>query len=1244
MAAIGELYYSLKLDPASVGALKGQLQSLEAELGGNLGSSGAAAAGLKAVSAEVKTISSEVKSLGGAGGGAGFSALRGESESLIAALKNQVATVRDLRQANQITSAEAEAQLTELQGKAIAFFNAAKEAGTATNAELRQLSQAAASAQRTIDQLNNRATFGGLRSQVGGAIHDAAEGGAFAEFGEKAGERIKEGLSEGAQELANLVPGLGKVSSLAGEAATSFGGLGVAAAGVAVPLLALTAGFTAFGVAIENSIKFAGQIVDLSNKTGLATDTIQSLKFVADQTGTSLEGLANNAFQLERRVAALGGPSRQTQAALREIGVEAKNANGSLKDADTLYKEVTDGLSKIENPSRQAALAFQLFGRQGGEVLQAIRDLGAGFGFAEQRARSLGIIIERDQLEGLKYYEDQVNRVRAQWNTFVVQGASLVLPYFERFTQKISDILQWVQHNRTQIALWGQGINDVATIFVGAGQVMLAPIAGIGAAIGQVSVQIEQFGSAAARAFDAVTHPSVDSIAKLEAASTQAKAALNLGSVVEAFGQGFAGQLDTGYATLEKGARQLSATLDGKLRPSAQVTSGEVHKLGTEINFAGDAARDPWAEYLKTEKLREFTDGLKTLTLTQLQNVVATEYAVAARTHDEAAIQRLQAAQQAYRSLLEQETNLTKQFAAEKADEVFKNQLKTQTIGDLIRLENEYKSKMDNTNLSIKDRQDAANREKEILDELKIREEAYTKALQASYTARITLAAQEDRDAKARAERQNLYARNQYQQSRQEARGAETADQKAQALIDQSNQLPTPVYADYGNVLASNAQPLADWRQKLADAAEEAGTDSVLYRILGKDVEDLSRSFADLSTGYAAYGDRLKAVDQDTANSVTRFQQWREGIATNTTYLAGFISKLSVPELQKLADDFQKNGASAEAFALVVTELSSRTDAFRESLAPLVQTLDEFDTGGLEVRADEIERLVNNPPDLSEFENPIQAAADYLETVDTGLGGLFDDIDRAMARTTDPAQLAKLQQLRDTLAAVVDLRVKLNPGFTGTELADGTIVPEIRAADNSRGGDTGGRGSAEPPSITPPPPSPRDTHYDQTIASVLDTGAKDFAGILDAAFGRGSLTVGQAIEKAGANVANAIGSKLVADSASQLAGGLGSLLGLGAAANPLLGLGLGIGAMFLGNLLNGGSSSSQAANSSTPKNAPISSLQLTINQANSFSLGYSFDDPRVQGQVEGYATAIARQIVSEALRLTGNKNPTPAVS
>lgn len=117
------------------------------------------------------------------------------------------------------------------------------------------------------------------------------------------------------------------------------------------------------------AIATAGTTVDLSNRTGLTTETIQRMSFAADQTGGSLAGLSQAAYQLGIRIATGTGSTREGVAAL---GLEYQK----LRDLspDEQFALVMRALEGIEDPQQRNTIAVRLFGSAAKDATQAAAD------------------------------------------------------------------------------------------------------------------------------------------------------------------------------------------------------------------------------------------------------------------------------------------------------------------------------------------------------------------------------------------------------------------------------------------------------------------------------------------------------------------------------------------------------------------------------------------------------------------------------------------------------------------------------------------------------------------------------------------------------------------------------------------------------------------------------------------------------------------------------------------------------
>ncbi len=156
------------------------------------------------------------------------------------------------------------------------------------------------------------------------------------------------------------------------QAATSTGALGSA-------LAQLTAAFSVSSLlnqAVGSLVDFTKQafasadsLVSLSNKTGLSTETIQRMQFVAKQSGSDMQQFADAAFKMGVNVSEGTKKARDGAEALGLDWAKLRAAN-----PDDQFTMVVQALEKMEDPQKRNAAAVALFGKTAKDILPAIID------------------------------------------------------------------------------------------------------------------------------------------------------------------------------------------------------------------------------------------------------------------------------------------------------------------------------------------------------------------------------------------------------------------------------------------------------------------------------------------------------------------------------------------------------------------------------------------------------------------------------------------------------------------------------------------------------------------------------------------------------------------------------------------------------------------------------------------------------------------------------------------------------
>jgi len=188
---------------------------------------------------------------------------------------------------------------------------------------------------------------------------------------------------EGEGKINALGRAIGGLSSTAGKVSGGLKGLAGAAGGLSGALGSLVPLATGAGLAAmaKGAIDAADNMNDLSQKTGVSVESLSKFQQAANASGTSIEGVGGAMIKLNKGLAAGTGPAAD---ALKALGLSATDASGKLKTTDQVMLEVADKFKSMPDGAGKTALALQLFGKAGADMIpllnggsKAITDLSA---------------------------------------------------------------------------------------------------------------------------------------------------------------------------------------------------------------------------------------------------------------------------------------------------------------------------------------------------------------------------------------------------------------------------------------------------------------------------------------------------------------------------------------------------------------------------------------------------------------------------------------------------------------------------------------------------------------------------------------------------------------------------------------------------------------------------------------------------------------------------------------------------
>jgi hypothetical protein len=291
---------------------------------------------------------------------------------------------------------------------------------------------------------------------------DIKAGGAFVELSLQ--DKFSKSLDAAAAKLkafGSSITAIGKGMSLLGGA-------------IVAPLLVAAQRFAAMGDEINKA----------SQRTGIAVEQLQELKYAVEQSGGSFEGLIKGVRGMNLVIDAARQRSPGAIATLKRLGITLDQLKGLTPDQQ--FKLFTSQLAKIKDTGTQAAAANEIFGKSAQELLPFIQEGAAGLAALTKHARDLGIVFSQEDAEAATVFGDTLEDIVDQFKAIVFQiGAAVakaLQPFAEGVRRVLATIIAWVKENRNLV--FSALAIGAALLTAGAAFIVLgATISGVGSVI-----------------------------------------------------------------------------------------------------------------------------------------------------------------------------------------------------------------------------------------------------------------------------------------------------------------------------------------------------------------------------------------------------------------------------------------------------------------------------------------------------------------------------------------------------------------------------------------------------------------------------------------------------------------------------------------------------------------------------------------------------------------------------------------
>jgi len=158
----------------------------------------------------------------------------------------------------------------------------------------------------------------------------------------------------------------------------------------------------------------ADRLDELSQRIGVSVEDLTRLQWAAQMSGASADTLTMALQKLSLNMANSKDPANESAAAFKALGIDISNADGSMRSQLEVMNDVADAFAGFKDGANKTAIAVQLFGRSGAELIPMLNGGSQSIKALAAESDKLGNTLSTKTAKAAAEFNDHLDRMAAR--------------------------------------------------------------------------------------------------------------------------------------------------------------------------------------------------------------------------------------------------------------------------------------------------------------------------------------------------------------------------------------------------------------------------------------------------------------------------------------------------------------------------------------------------------------------------------------------------------------------------------------------------------------------------------------------------------------------------------------------------------------------------------------------------------------------------------------------------------------
>lgn len=201
----------------------------------------------------------------------------------------------------------------------------------------------------------------------------------------------------------------------------------------------------------KSTADYAGDMFDMARSTGMGVESFQKIAYAAKMSGIEAEKVTTSFIKFDKMIVDAAGGNKAYMQTFKDLGIQIKDSAGNLRQPNEIFEDVAEIFHNTKDGAAKTALAVELFGKSGAELIPMLNDGKSGLQAFYAEAERMGLVLSAEAIGKGDAFSDQLEQIGQQVKGVKLQLGTALIPALSAAAEKISKVIdkitKWVQEN-----------------------------------------------------------------------------------------------------------------------------------------------------------------------------------------------------------------------------------------------------------------------------------------------------------------------------------------------------------------------------------------------------------------------------------------------------------------------------------------------------------------------------------------------------------------------------------------------------------------------------------------------------------------------------------------------------------------------------------------------------------------------------------------------------------------------------